>query len=99
MFWHWNLGKHDGDKHTDTADSFPHIECFMQNEPTADDGEGRLQAEYEGGNRRTEVFLTNDLQSVCNTAGEYTCIENGNGCGGQSGKIWNPLKQEHGNRR
>ena len=71
----WQLSQDDRTKHQHAAENFATTEILAENQPASDNRDTGFQAENQGGYSWVHIFLTDDLQSVGNTAGEDSGIE------------------------
>ena len=70
------LGHYDRREDQCASQITAHSHTLVQHDCPGDDGEYRLQAEYQRRLRRICVSLRHDLQGVGDTAGEDTRIQN-----------------------
>ena len=88
-----NGGENDG-----TAEIFHGREIGAEDDCGGKRTEYRLQREQDGGGRRVDAPLSNNLQGVCNTARADAEIDNGQGVRKKCGNVYTTL-EDKGNYR
>lgn len=69
------LSEDDRTEHQHTAQDFASAQTLSQDQPSGDYRDTGFETEDQRGYGRIHVFLTDDLQSVGNTAGQDSGIE------------------------
>ena len=71
------LGQHDGGKNEGAAHTLPQRKALVQQQPAAQGAEHAFQTHDKAGDGGVQVFLSQDLERIARTAGQYAAIGDG----------------------